>query len=65
MSENRSDRDKVADALRARESLAGESFSAGELLEGGAGRAEHHYEPVAPLDEGQELQDESDGSDGA
>ena len=65
MSENRSDRDQVDDALRARESLARESFSPGELLEGGAGRAEHLYEPVVPLDEGGELQSdaEGDGSD--
>ncbi len=65
MSENRSDRDKVDDALRARASLARDAYSPGELLEGGAGRAEHLYEPVVPLDEGAELQDEADSADDA
>lgn len=63
MTEKRSDHDEVGDALRARQSLAHESYSPAELLEGGAGRAEHVYEPVVPLDEGQELAEES-GSDG-
>lgn len=61
MTNDRSDREKVDDALRARESLAEESFSAGELLEGGAGMAQHMYEPVTPLEDGAELQDEADG----
>ncbi|MFT4285113.1 MAG: hypothetical protein QM598_09810 [Protaetiibacter sp.] len=62
MTNDRSDREKAEDALRARESLAGEAYSAGELLEGGAGMSEHLYAPVTPLPEGQELQDEA-GSD--
>ncbi len=59
--DHRSDREKAEDALRARASLAGEAYSAGELLEGGAGNAEHLYEPVTPLEEGQELEEEAEG----
>ena len=63
MTDKRSDRDEVGEALRARQSLAHDSYSPAELLEGGAGRAEHLYEPVTPLDEGQELQEESGGDE--
>ncbi|MCS0498008.1 hypothetical protein [Protaetiibacter mangrovi] len=63
MDDRRSDQERIADALRARASLEGEEFSAGELLEGGAGAAEHLYLPGDPLAEGEELVEDAEGDE--
>ena len=60
MTGQRSDRDEVEKALRARASLAGEEYSPTELLQGGAGGSAETYMPGDPLDQGEELVTDED-----